>query len=110
MFVSASATSAHMVELHLLPHTHADVGWMQTVNSLARMNISRILDGVTEELAANPSRRFVWDEVAFLQIWWELQATPKQRAQFTAHVAARRIEFVDSGWSQHDMGCIPRHA
>jgi lysosomal alpha-mannosidase len=105
---SAAASTAPkqpVVNLHLLPHTHADVGWMQTVNSLARVNISRILDSVTSELVANPQRRFVWDEMVFLQIWWETQATPAQRDAFRGHVLARRIEFVDNGWSQHDMGC-----
>ena len=41
------------IELWLLPHSHADVGWLQTVNSLERINVSRILDGVTAELSAN---------------------------------------------------------
>ena len=33
------------IELYLLPHTHADVGWLETPENLARVNVSRILDG-----------------------------------------------------------------
>ena len=93
--------------LHLLPHTHADVGWLQTVDSLSRMNVSRILDGVVGNLMNDTlqRRRFVWDEMAFLQAWWDGQATAAQQKAFTGLVHAGRIELVDNGWSQHDMGC-----
>ena len=94
-----------VVDLYLVPHTHADVGWMQTVNSLSRINISRILDSVTEELVVNPTRRFVWDEMVFLQLWWETQATPAQRAAFTKHIVSRRIEckFARKHKSTHSL-------
>jgi hypothetical protein len=72
------------------------------------MNVSRILNGVTGNLMLNDTlkrRRFVWDEMAFLQLWWDNQATDSQKAGFKQLVAEKRIEFVDNGWSQHDMGC-----
>ena len=142
---AAAAPSApgasNATTLWLIPHTHADVGWLQTVNSLARMNVSRILDvrpllrahrpthmltaatppqrhqrlpphrptaqGVTANLVNDTKkrRRFVWDEMAFLQLWWDEQATAAQQASFAQLVTEGRIEFVDNGWSQHDMGC-----
>ena len=96
LLMLSASTMAHerapVVDLYLIPHTHADVGWMQTVNSLSRMNISRILDSVTAELTKDPRRRFVWDEMVFLQLWWETQATDAQRADFTKLVMTRRIE------------------
>jgi hypothetical protein len=98
---------APLTELYLMPHTHADVGWLQTVDSLSRMNVSRILDGVVGNLMNDTQkrRRFVWDEMGFLQLWWDNQATPAQQAGFKQLVAEKRIEFTDNGWSQHDMGC-----
>ena len=44
---SATNMDTGTVKLHILPHTHADVGWLETVDALSRMNVSRILDGVT---------------------------------------------------------------
>ena len=81
--LSFLVTVAAPVELYLAPHTHADVGWLQvrsfphtpctrhitavprypqTVDSLSRMNVSRILDGVVGNLANDTlkRRRFVW--------------------------------------------------
>ena len=96
-----------LTELHLVPHTHADVGWLQTLDSLSRVNVSRILNGVTGNLHNDTlkRRRFVWDEMAFLQKWWDDQATTQQQEIFKTLVKEGRIEFVDNGWSQHDMGC-----
>ena len=88
---SSVVASEGPLTLWLLPHTHADVGWLQTVNSLARVNVSRILSGVVSTLEKNPSRRFVWDEMAFLQHWWEHDATEAERVKFKSFVQARRI-------------------
>ena len=94
------------LELYLLPHTHADVGWLETPENLARVNVSRILDGVVGNLMNDTKkrRRFVWDEMYFLEWWWSNRATPAQQAGFHTLVQEGRIEFVDNGWSQHDMG------
>ena len=99
-----AATTSSPLELWIIPHSHADVGWLQTVNSLARVNVSRTLSGVVATLLADPTRRFVWDEMAFLQHWWEYDASASEKAAFADLVRARRIEMVDNGWSQHDMG------
>jgi hypothetical protein len=95
------------LELFLLPHTHADVGWLETPDNLARVNVSRILDGVVGNLANDTKRRrrFVWDEMYFLEWWWENKASPTQQATFRELLNDGRIQFVDNGWSQHDMGC-----
>ncbi len=105
--VPSSPTVDHRLTLHLVPHSHCDVGWLQTVDSLSRMNVSRILNGVVGNLANDTKRRrrFIWDEMAFLQLWWEKQATVQQKQDFKQLVSEGRIEFVDNGWSQHDMGC-----
>jgi hypothetical protein len=115
MFLLAAASAAEAsspfaaapTELFLMPHTHADVGWLETVDALSRMNVSRILNGVVGNLMNDTQkrRRFVWDEMGFLQLWWDNQATPEQQAGFKQLVAEKRIEFTDNGWSQHDMGC-----
>lgn len=107
MLALSSAVSSPDTNLWLIPHTHADVGWLQTPESLARINVSRILDGVVGNLANDTlkQRRFVWDEMYFLDFWWHHSATKEQKAQFTGFVKDGRIELVDNGWSQHDMGC-----
>ena len=42
--------------------------------------------------------------MAFLQLWWDNDATPAEKDLFRSLVKSKRIEMVDNGWSQHDMG------
>jgi lysosomal alpha-mannosidase len=76
------------------------------------VNVSRILDGVVGNLGNDTKkrRRFVWDEMYFLEWWWTNRATVQQQATFQQLVREGRIEFVDNGWSQHDMGCTAQGA
>ena len=78
---ASAAADDKPIRLFLLPHTHADVGWLETPENLARVNVSRILDGVTGNLANDTKarRRFVWDEMYFLQWWWQNRATELQQ-------------------------------
>src|SRR5688572_1662379 len=59
--------------VHLIPHTHNDVGWLKTVDedfTGANMQtqeayVEAILDNVIEELLANETRRFSYVEMKF---------------------------------------------
>jgi len=99
-----AAAAVAKVNVWLLPHAHCDVGWQSTFDDLGRLNVSRILDTVTTSLMENKDRRFSWSEVAFLEYWWKRQ-TPVTQAAFKELIKNGQIEFVDGGWSQHDMGC-----
>ena len=52
------------------------------------------LDGVVGNLMNDTQkrRRFVWDEMGFLQLWWDNQATSEQQAQFK-QVSIRTLIF-----------------
>jgi hypothetical protein len=107
LLLAPASSGQGKIRLFLLPHTHADVGWLETPEDLARVNVSRILDGVVGNLANDTlkRRRFVWDEMYFLQWWWDNRASASQKATMRNLVHEGRIEFVDNGWSQADMGC-----
>ncbi|VDI46511.1 Hypothetical predicted protein [Mytilus galloprovincialis] len=54
-----------MLNVHLVPHTHDDVGWLKTVdqyfygekNNIQRAGVQYILDSVVQELLQDPSKR-----------------------------------------------------
>lgn len=69
------------INVHLVPHTHDDVGWLKTVeqyyyglrNDIQKVGVQYILDTVVEELIRNKDRRFIYVETAFFSKWWEEQ-------------------------------------
>lgn len=97
------------LNVHLVPHTHDDVGWLKTVdqyyagtnNSIQKAAVHLILDTVIAALQDDPNRKFVYVEQAFFQRWWREQ-TPKKQAIVKSLVDAGQLEFINGGWCMHD--------
>ena len=109
VFLAIALASAAKLNVHVIPHTHDDVGWLKTVdqyfyganNSIQIASVSLILDSVIAELVANPARKFIYCEQAFFQRWWAEQGEAV-RATTRRLVDNHQLEFVNGGWTQHD--------
>ena len=95
--------------VHIVPHTHDDVGWLKTVdqyftnsnNTIQHAGVRQILNSVVEQLTLRPDRQFTYVEQAFFQRWYrELDAT--QRSLVKKLVASGQLTFVNGGWCMHD--------
>ena len=120
--IVCSKTSRSIQEIttvHLVPHSHDDVGWLQTVdgyyfktlteegkhNAVSRDGgVHFIITSVIDALLDNPERTFVWSEMKFLAMWWKLQSE-KKKDQVRGLVRNGQLEFVNGGWSMHDEAC-----
>jgi lysosomal alpha-mannosidase len=97
------------INVHLVPHTHDDVGWLKTVDqyyygqntSIQRAGVQYILNTVVDELEKNEDRRFIYVESEFFHQWWAKQNTDKQR-QVRRLVEQGRLEFIGGGWTMND--------
>ncbi|XP_076427922.1 lysosomal alpha-mannosidase isoform X5 [Peromyscus maniculatus bairdii] len=100
-----------MLNVHLLPHTHDDVGWLKTVdqyyygilNDIQHASVQNILDSVISSLREDPTRRFIYMEMAFFSRWWKQQTNAK-RDIVQNLVRQGRLEFVNGGWVMNDEG------
>ncbi|KAK0140408.1 Lysosomal alpha-mannosidase [Merluccius polli] len=98
-----------MLNVHLVPHTHDDVGWLKTVdqyyyggrNNIQHAGVQYILDSVVEQLLQNPERRFIYVETAFFYRWWRNQR-PSMQTTVRQLVDQGRLEFVNGGWCMSD--------
>ncbi len=69
--------------MHLINHTHDDVGWLKTVDeyftgsksNVQVANVCQVLDEVVNELIKNPDRKFTYVEMKFFSMWWDRQPT-----------------------------------
>ncbi|XP_052868628.1 lysosomal alpha-mannosidase-like [Anopheles cruzii] len=102
-----------MLNVHLVPHSHDDVGWLKTVDQYyygSRSNIQKagvqyILDSVVQELLKDSKRRFIQVESAFMQKWYNEQ-TPKVKRQVKMLVDEGRLEFIGGSWSMNDEAAV----
>ena len=89
------------VNVHIVPTTHDDVGWRETVDQYYMSAVQYILDSVISALQANPERKFVYVEQAFFQLWWR-QQTDETHDVVRGLVSSGQLSFVNGGWSMHD--------
>ncbi|XP_038568639.1 LOW QUALITY PROTEIN: lysosomal alpha-mannosidase [Micropterus salmoides] len=108
-YESCHATKPNMLNVHLVPHTHDDVGWLKTVdqyyygdrNDIQHAGVQYILDSVVDQLLKNPDRRFIYVETAFFYRWWKRQSASMQQT-VKQLVNEGRLEFVNGGWCMSD--------
>eukprot|EP00041_Stephanoeca_diplocostata_P035223 m.1233287 g.1233287 ORF g.1233287 m.1233287 type:complete len:244 (-) comp24662_c0_seq10:188-919(-) len=98
--------------VHIIPHTHNDLGWLKTVdecyyganNSIQHAAVQYILETVVAALRANPQRKFSYAEQGFFQRWWH-EADDLTQSAVRKLVRTGQLSFIGGGWAQHDEGC-----
>jgi len=67
--------------VHLIPHTHDDLGWLKTVDqyysgtsqNAQHAGVKLIIDRVVDELLKDPKRVFTYVEMKFFTMWYQRQ-------------------------------------
>ncbi|XP_071914762.1 alpha-mannosidase At3g26720 isoform X1 [Coffea arabica] len=103
------AIDPHKINVHLVPHSHDDVGWLKTIdqyyaganNSIRGACVQNVLDSVISALLDDPNRRFIYVEMAFFQRWWR-QQSDTLKAEVRDLVNSGRLEFINGGMCMHD--------
>ncbi|XP_052266836.1 lysosomal alpha-mannosidase-like isoform X2 [Dreissena polymorpha] len=106
---SCNPVKDDMINVHLVPHTHDDVGWLKTVdqyyygarNIIQNAGVQYVLDSVIQELAGDPSKRFIYVEIAFFARWWREQDESMQTL-VKGLVNNGQLEFILGGWCMND--------
>ncbi|XP_053673280.1 lysosomal alpha-mannosidase-like [Anopheles nili] len=102
-----------MINVHLVPHSHDDVGWLKTVdqyyygsrNSIQKAGVQYILESVVSELLKDASRRFIYAESAFLHRWY-MEQPRKMQQQVRMLIDEGRLEIVGGAWSMNDEAAV----
>uniref|UniRef100_A0A2P2LJ09 alpha-mannosidase n=2 Tax=Rhizophora mucronata TaxID=61149 RepID=A0A2P2LJ09_RHIMU len=97
------------INVHLVPHTHDDVGWLKTVdqyyvgsnNSIQGACVRYVLDSLVPALLADKNRKFIYVEQAFLQRWWREQSNKVQRI-VKRLIRRGQLELINGGMCMHD--------
>jgi alpha-mannosidase len=92
---------AGKLNIHLVPHTHDDTGWLITVDQYYYREVQYIIETVVTRLLMNPDRKFIYVETAFFARWWYEQ-TPERQDEVKKLVARGQLEFINGGWCMHD--------
>lgn len=89
------------LKVFVVPHSHNDPGWKLTVEEYYERQSRRILDTIVETLSKDPRRKFIWEEMSYLERWWR-DASESKRESFANLVKNGQIEIVGGGWVMND--------
>ncbi|XP_058102936.1 alpha-mannosidase At3g26720-like [Magnolia sinica] len=97
------------INVHLVPHTHDDVGWLKTIdqyyvgsnNSIQVACVQNVLESVVSALLADKNRKFIYAEIAFFQRWWR-QQSDAVKSIVKDLVSSGQLEFINGGMCMHD--------
>ncbi|VDK86332.1 unnamed protein product [Dibothriocephalus latus] len=101
------------LNVHLIPHTHDDVGWLKTIDQYyygyasmyQQAGVQYILDSVIQSLLTDSRRKFTYVEMAFFERWWRLQS-PRTKKAVLKLVRSGQLEFALGGWSMNDEAVV----
>lgn len=97
------------INVHLVPHTHDDVGWLKTIdqyyvgsnNSIQVACVQNVLDSLIPALLADKNRKFIYVEQAFFQRWWRQQSDAVKKTVGLL-VSSGQLELINGGMCMHD--------
>ncbi|KAL6724837.1 hypothetical protein Aduo_019692 [Ancylostoma duodenale] len=98
-----------VINVHLVPHTHDDLGWIKTVDQyyygakpeLVPVGVQYIYNTVIDELQKHPDRRFSFAETGFLWRWYNGHSD-FEKHKLQKLVKTGQIEMIGGGWVQND--------
>ncbi|KAL2743902.1 lysosomal alpha-mannosidase isoform X2 [Vespula maculifrons] len=105
------------LNIHLVPHSHDDVGWLKTVDQyyfgsrskIQKAGVQYILDSAIEALLKDRDRRFIYVETAFFWKWW-LRQNENVRDNVKMLINEGRLEIIGGAWSMNDEAVTHYHS
>ncbi|KAJ2941877.1 hypothetical protein O0L34_g10690 [Tuta absoluta] len=116
-YASCNQHKPDVLNVHIVAHTHDDVGWLKTVdqyyygtrNNIQHAGVQYIIDSVVRELWNDPKRRFVYVESFFFFKWWHKQSDETKQKVRTL-VQEGRLQFAGGAWSMNDEAAAHYHS
>jgi len=101
-----------ILTVHVVPHSHDDVGWLKTVDQyfdgsrkdIQWTNVEIELTTVMNALIDDPRRKFSEVEMKFFSMWWDRQ-NEDMKEKVRGLVKNGQLELINGGWSMHDEAC-----
>ena len=97
-------TDPNKLNIHLIAHSHDDVGYMLTPDGYYDVFVRAIITNVVEALQKGSWRKFTQVEIYFFHRWWKEQNKQTQDV-VRGLVNKGQVVFTNGGWTVNDEGC-----
>lgn len=101
IFFSVFLGSISSLNIHVIPHSHMDPGWLKTYEEYYNKQVKKIFSNVYNQMKLNTNRTFVLCEMINFERWYNSQ-NDDVRKEVKNWVKEGRIEFVGGGLVMND--------
>ncbi|KAL3312142.1 Alpha-mannosidase 2 [Cichlidogyrus casuarinus] len=77
------------------------VGWVKTIEQYFQQQTKPSLSATVEFLSNNPKAKFIYAEMSFLSMWWQVASTD-ERSKLKKLLDSGQMEIVSGGWVMND--------
>ena len=89
---------------HLIPHSHWDLGWIATEQSVFEANVMTILNSMLEYLTLNKFAKFHLADFGFVYMY--LSRKPESAEKLKQLVKEGRLELINGGYVLNDHATV----
>ncbi len=90
------------LNIHLIPHTHQDPGWILSFSEFYTQRVHFIYDNMLKKLIQSQERTFIICEVVNFEKWYNQDIDESKRQIIRDLVKEGRIEFAGGGQVMND--------
>ncbi len=90
------------LNIHIIPHTHQDPGWVLSFSEFYSQKVHLIYDNMLKQLIESQERTFIICEVVNFEKWYKYDIDEAKRQIIRDLVEEGRIEFAGGGQVMND--------
>ncbi len=91
------------LNIHVIAHSHDDVGYLKTVDENYEQDIKHIITNVVQSLSKSPKRTFTQAEIYYFNRWWTEQHNDTKTLVHKL-VNSGQLSFTNGGYCANDEG------
>ena len=93
--------SISSLNIHVIPHSHMDPGWLRTYEEYYNQQVKKIFSNVYDQMMSNANRTFVFCEMINFERWYNSESE-EVKTTLKKWLNEGRIEFVGGGLVMND--------
>ena len=86
---------------NMVPHTHLDLGWLQTEQGYYSQTVKGIIDSSIAYLKANPEAKLTFSDIGFLYMW--IKENPNRLEEVRKVVDSGQLYLANGGYVMSDL-------
>jgi lysosomal alpha-mannosidase len=91
------------LNIHVIAHSHDDVGYIKTIDENYEQDIKHIITNVVQSLCIGPKRTFTQVEIYYFNRWWREQHNDNKTLVHIL-VNSGQLSFTNGGYCMNDEG------